>query len=60
VPTIIWRGGFGRIDAETELGGDLDLVSEGLQRFSDQDFVRVGTVDLGGVEQGDAEFYRVV
>jgi len=44
-----------RINVKAELGGDHDLVADGRQRFPEQDFVGPGTVDLGRVEQGDAE-----
>ena len=37
-----------------ELGGDHDLVPDGGQRFAHQFLVRERTVDLGGVEEGDA------
>jgi 2-polyprenyl-6-methoxyphenol hydroxylase-like FAD-dependent oxidoreductase len=44
-----------RINVKAELGGDHDLVADGRQRFPDQGFVGPGTVDLGSIEQGDAE-----
>ena len=42
------------VEGEAELGGDDDLVAHGCQRLADQLLVGVGTVDLGGVEEGDA------
>ncbi len=42
------------VDGEAELGGDLDLVADGLKCFADQLFVRVRAVDLGRVEEGHA------
>src|SRR5882757_1977725 len=44
-----------RINVKAELGGDHDLVADGRQRFPEQGFVGPGTVDLGRIEQGDAE-----
>jgi hypothetical protein len=47
-----------RRDVEAELGGDHDLVAERLQAFADQLLVRIGAVDLGGVEEGHAQLDR--
>jgi len=38
-----------------ELGGQHDLVTPALQGAADEFFVGVRAVDLGGVEEGDAE-----
>jgi hypothetical protein len=43
-----------RIDVEAELGGDHDVVAEGLQGFAHEFLVGEWAVDLGGVEEGDA------
>jgi hypothetical protein len=48
------------IDAEAELGGDHDLVAPPLQRAAEQLFVGERTVDLGRIEQGNAELDRAV
>jgi hypothetical protein len=42
------------VEGEPELGGDDDVLANGLQCLTDQLFVVEGAVDLGGVEQGDA------
>jgi hypothetical protein len=44
------------LEVETELCRDDDLVPDGLQRFSNQVFVRERTVDFGGIEERDAFF----
>ena len=46
------------IDVEAELGGDLDPVTDGLERLADDLLVGEGAVDLGGVEKGDAPIDR--
>ena len=41
-------------EIEAEFRGDHDLVADGGERFAHQLLVRERTVDLGGVEEGDA------
>ena len=48
------------VDVLGELGGDRDLVAERCERLADELLVDVRTVDLGGVEEGDAEVDRPV
>ena len=45
------------IDLEAELGGNHNAVPHWLQRFADHLLIREGTVDLGGVEEGDAALH---
>jgi hypothetical protein len=40
---------------ERELGGQLNLVAAPGQRLADQFLVVAGAVDVGGIEEGDAE-----
>src|SRR3954452_18664556 len=51
-PTPILTGG--RIDVETELGGDHHSLAEWPQRLADHFLVRERPVDLRGVEKGHA------
>src|SRR4051794_7964436 len=51
--------GHGAIDGKAELRGDLHLVANGLERFTDQLFVDVGPVNLRGVEEGHAVLERL-
>ena len=44
-----------RVDVLGELGGDHDLVGERGERLADELLVGVRPVDLGGVEERDAE-----
>ncbi|MNR10705.1 hypothetical protein D3C85_1269690 [compost metagenome] len=44
-----------RLAVDPELGGDESLVATPLQRLAHQDFIGVGAVHLGRVEQGDAQ-----
>src|SRR6266849_10637214 len=48
--------GIARIADNSELCGQHDLVALALDRSSDELFVLVGPVDVGGIEEGDAEF----
>lgn len=41
-------------DIKSELGGDHHFVADRLQRLADNLFVLVGTVNLSGIEKGDA------
>ena len=43
---------------ETELGGNDDLAAERSQSLADELFVGERSVDLSGVEEGDAELDR--
>jgi hypothetical protein len=45
---------LGRIDVEAELAGDHHLALERGECLAHQLLVGVGTVDLGGIEEGDA------
>ena len=45
-------------DGEAELGGDHDLVAEGLQSLADEDLIGERPIDLGRVEEVDAELDR--
>ena len=45
---------------ESELRGEHDLVAAALQGPADELLVGVGAVDLGGVDEGDAEVERPV
>ncbi|GAA4343983.1 hypothetical protein GCM10023165_26810 [Variovorax defluvii] len=47
------------VNLEAELGGDGDVVAHRAQRFGHEFFVHVGTIDLGGVEEGDAALVGV-
>ncbi len=49
VPTAV------RVDPESELGGDHHPVPEGCEGLTDELLVGEGAVDLGGVEERDAE-----
>lgn len=42
-------------DPEAELGGDPDLAAHRLQRLAEQDLVLVWAVDLGRIEEIDAD-----
>src|SRR5271166_1666050 len=44
-----------RIDVEAKLGRDDDALAERRERFAYDLFVRIWTVDFGGVEEGDVE-----
>jgi len=50
----------GRIALKTELGREHDLVAAALERAPEELFVRVRAVDIGRVEQRDAEVERMV
>ena len=50
--------GLAVLDPPAKLGGDDHLVAEGSECLADEILVEVGTVCLGGVEEGDAEFDR--
>ena len=52
------RDPSGGIDAKAELGRDDDTLAVGAEGAPQQPLVGVGPVDLGGVEEGDAEFER--
>jgi hypothetical protein len=41
------------VEGEAELGGDDDLVADGLESFTDQFLVDERSVHLGRVEEGD-------
>jgi hypothetical protein len=45
---------------DAELGGDDDLFAKRAQSLADQELVGTRTVDIGGVEESDAEFNRPV
>jgi hypothetical protein len=45
------------LEVEAELGGDHDFVAHRLERLAHKLFVRVRTVDLGRVEEGDPELH---
>ena len=49
-----------RVDGEAELGGEDDIVAASLDGAPDQPFVLERPVDLGRVEEGDAELDRPV
>ena len=49
-----------RVDGEAELGGENDIVAASLDGAPDQPFVLERAVDLGGVEEVDAELERPV
>ena len=49
----------GAVEGEAELGGDDDLIADRRQGHADKRFVGERAVDLGGVEEGDAEADRV-
>jgi hypothetical protein len=44
------------VDLEAELGRDDNLIAKRLERFANDFFARVGAVNLGGIEKGDASF----
>ena len=46
------------VEVQAELGGDHDLVADRGERFADEFFVGERPVDLGGVEERDAEIDR--
>ena len=52
------RLAFDRVDVLGELGGDHDLVADGCERLADEFLVGVRSVDLGGVEERDAQRRR--
>jgi hypothetical protein len=54
----VQAGGRVAVVGEAELGGDLHLVADGGEGLPDERLVGEGAVDLGGVEEGDAEVYR--
>ena len=43
------------VDVEPELGGDHHLPADRRECLSDQHFVRIGTIDFRGVEEGDPQ-----
>jgi len=49
-----------RLAVDAELGGDEGFVTAPFQRLAQQDFIGVGAVHLGRVEQGDAQVERAV
>jgi hypothetical protein len=49
-----------RADRKSELGGKHDVVAASLDGAADQLFVLEGTIDLGRVEEVDAEVQRTV
>ena len=51
----VQAGGAAAVEGEPELGGDHDLVADRSQRLADELLVGERPVDLGGVEEGDAE-----
>ena len=51
--------GSARFAEVAEFGGDHDLVAHRLKRLADDLLVGVGTVGLGGIEEGDAELVRL-
>ncbi len=53
------RRGVGRIADDAELGGDDHLVPHGRQGLAHQDFVDVGAVHIGGIEERDPAFHGV-
>ena len=53
-------GGVGRIAHDAELGGQEYLVAPALDRPAHQHLVGVRTVDVGGVEQVDAQLQGAV
>jgi hypothetical protein len=54
------RGGVVWVANDSELGGEHDLVALAFDRLADQFFVLVRSVDVGGVEEVDAEFEGAV
>ncbi len=46
----------GSVDRKAELGRKDDLVADRRKRFADELLVRIGTVDFGRIEEGDAPF----
>jgi hypothetical protein len=50
-----WKG----INVEPELGGDHHLLAEASQSFAHELFVQERAVDLGSVEECDADFPRL-
>ena len=46
-----------RAGREAEFRGDHDLVTHRGEGLTDQDLVRIGSVDFGGVEEGDAQVH---
>ena len=55
----VQAGGAAAVEGETELGGDHHLVSDRSQRPADELLVGERPVDLGGVEERDAEVDRL-
>src|SRR5882762_9758570 len=60
LPADATGAGIAGIADNSELCGQYDLVAPALDRTSDELFVRVWPVDVGGVEKIDAEFERAM
>ena len=39
------------LDVEAELGGDRDLIADGLERLADDIFIRVWAIHFGRIEE---------
>jgi hypothetical protein len=53
--SAVQSGGAATVKAEPELGGDHHLVPHGREGLAYELFVGERSIDLGGVEEGDAE-----